>query len=185
MSKKNKEYEIHSQLALPFLETNQAYLKEVFQILELIFGLEKRSKQRLIDLGSGDGRVIIYSALNYGIKSVGIEINENLVGEANTNVKSVKEKKGSHRKDLKQIQILSGDFFQQDLDKYDYIYIFSLPTIHEYLKHVLLTARIGAIIISHKYPLNMNFFNSFLKLQYALKHEVENPEISTYFYTKF
>jgi len=184
MSKKIKKYDIHSQLKLPFLETNQDFLNDIFRILELNFGLKRRSKQKLIDLGSGNGRVIIYSALTYGIKSVGIEINENLVKEAKSNVKSVKSKNSSDKKDIKQIQIVSGDFFQYSLVRYDYIYIFSLPTMHEFLQHVFHTARTGATIISHKYPLTQKFFTS-LRLDYTLKHDVENPEISTYYYTKF
>ena len=184
MSKKIKQYAIHSQLKLPFLETNKDFLNDIFRILELNFGLKRRSKQKLIDLGSGDGRVIIYSAITYGIKSVGVEINENLVKEAKNNVRLVKNKISSVKKDIKQIQIVSGDFFQQDLRNFDYIYIFSLPTIHEYLRHIFRTARTRATIISHKYPLTQKFFTS-LRLDYTLKHEVENPEIFTYYYTKF
>jgi len=184
MSKKIKQYDIHSQLALPFLETNQEFLNDIFRTLELNFGLEKQSKQQLIDLGSGDGRVIIHSALNYGIKSVGIEINKNLIKESENNVKLVKDKNQSQKKDLKQIKIVLGDFFQQNLGNFDYIYIFSLPTMHEYLQHILNTAKIGATLISHKYPLIQKFFTS-LRLDYTLKHEVENSEIFTYYYTKF
>jgi cyclopropane fatty-acyl-phospholipid synthase-like methyltransferase len=184
MSKKKKPYEIHSQLALPFLETNQDFLNDIFRILELRFGLKRRSKQKLIDLGSGDGRVIIYSALTYGIKSIGVEISKNLIKEAKNNVKLVLKRNKARKKDIKQIKIIPDDFFQQILENYDYVYIFSLPTMHEYLQHVFDTARIGATIISHKYPLTQKYFTS-LKLDYTLKHEVENPEIFTYYYTKF
>ena len=184
MSKKIKQYDIHSQLALPFLETNQDFLRDIFRILKLNFGLKRRSNQKLIDLGSGDGRVIIYSALKYGIKAVGIEINENLVKEAKNNIRLVKKKNTSNKKDLKQIEIVSGDFFQQNLKNFDYIYIFSLPTMHEYLQHIFRTARIGTTIISHKYPLIQKFFPS-LRLDHTLKHEVENSEIFTYYYSKF
>ena len=61
MSKKNYD-RFHSQLALPFLETNRELLKELFETLELKFGLKKQSKQQFIDLGSGDGRIMIYAA---------------------------------------------------------------------------------------------------------------------------
>ena len=180
MSKKN--YDIfHSQLALPLLETNRELLKELFETLEVNFGLKKQSKQVFIDLGSGDGRILIYAALNYGIKSIGLEINDNLVKEARENVRLVKRGLKGAKRNLRKVKIIKDDLFQQNLEMFDYVYIFSLPTIHEYLKHVFLTARTGAIIISHKYPLNQKFFDSFLKLKYTLKHEVE----TTYFYTKF
>ena len=184
MSKKKYD-RFHSQLALPFLETNRVLLKELFETLELKFALTKQSKQQFIDLGSGDGRIMIYAALNYGVKSVGVEINDNLVQEARENVKLVKKGKKGAKRNLRKVKIVIGDLFQQNLEKFDYVYIFSLPTIHQYLKHVFLTARIGTIIISHKYPLAQDFFSSFLKLEYILNHEVGKSEISTYFYSKF
>lgn len=184
MSKKKYD-KFHSQLALPFLETNRDLLRDLFETLELKFGLKKQSKQLFIDLGSGDGRVMIYAALIYGIKSIGVEINDNLVQEARENVRNVKKGLRGAKKNLRKVKIIQGDLFQQNLESFDYVYIFSLPTIHEYLKHVFATARIGTIIISHKYPLVQEFFHSFLKLEYILKHEAERPEISTYFYSKY
>ena len=184
MNKKNKRYEIHSQLALPFLETNQDFLNDIFRILELKFGLKRRSKQKLIDLGSGDGRVIIFSALIYGIKSIGVEISENLIKNAKSNVRLELKRNKARKKDLKQVKIISGDFFQKNLENFDYIYIYSLPTMQKYLQHVFRTIRIGTVIISHKYPLIQKYFTS-LRLDHTQKHEVENPEIFTYYYTKF
>ncbi len=181
MSKKTYQ-NIHSQLALPFLETNREFFKELFEILELKFGLKKHSKQQFIDLGSGDGRVILYAALNYGIISTVLEINESLVQEAKKNVRLVKTTKKGVKKELRKIKIIHRDFFQFNLEKYDYVYIFSLPTMNAYLKHVFLALRIGTVIISYKYPLNHEIFAPFLKLRYTLEHE---SEISTYFYLKF
>lgn len=183
MSKKKYD-NFHSQLALPFLETNRELLKELFETLELKFGLKKRSKQQFIDLGSGDGRVIIYAALNYEVKSIGVEINDNLVQEARENVRSLKRGVKGVKRNLRNIKIFKGDLFQQNLEKFDYVYIFSLPTIHQYLKHIFLTMNNNSILISHKYPLTQEIFHSFLKLEYSLKHDVERSEISTYFYSK-
>ena len=74
---------IYSQLDLPFQETKKISLKNIFRTLEKKFDLKKNSKQSIIDLGSGNGRVIIYSAINYGIRSIGIEIDPILIKEAN------------------------------------------------------------------------------------------------------
>jgi len=181
MSKKNYN-NLYNQLALPFLAIKKVYIKEIFETLELRHGLEKQSKQQFIDLGSGDGRVVIYAALNHGIRSIGVEINDNLVKEAKENLKLAKVETKGAKSNLRKAKIIQGDLFQLNLEGYNYVYIFSLPTIHEYLKHVFLTTRRGTIIIAHKYPLIQEIFNSFLKLEYELKHE---PEISTYFYSKF
>ncbi len=87
----DREYEkLHAQLELPFLETKRKYLPEIFNTLENQFVLMKYSKQILIDLGSGNGQVVIFSALNYGIKSVGIEIDPVQIREAINIIKSLK-----------------------------------------------------------------------------------------------
>ena len=152
MSKKNYD-NLYNQLALPFLGSREELLKEIFETLELRYGLEKQSKQQFIDLGSGDGRVVIYAALNHGIRSIGVEINDNLVQEARENVRSLKRGVKGVKRNLRNIKIFKGDLFQQNLEKFDYVYIFSLPTIHQYLKHIFLTMNNNSILISHKYPL--------------------------------
>ncbi|MHA1191085.1 MAG: hypothetical protein ACTSP9_02160 [Promethearchaeota archaeon] len=62
---RNNYYELQSQLSLPFLSTSSEALAQIFKTLENRFGLKKGSTQKLIDLGAGNGNVIIFSALNY------------------------------------------------------------------------------------------------------------------------
>lgn len=181
--KQNYFGKFHSQLELPFLATDQEFLHEIFKILEFKFGLMKDSSQKLVDLGSGDGTIVIFSGLNYGIKSIGIEIDPILVNEANQRIMSIIEEGNLKKKLMKTIKIKLGDLYEQNLKKYDFIYIYSLPTMQKYLSHVLLTAKKGSIIISHKYPLKG--FNSCLVLQYKLKQYKENHNVFTYFYEKF
>ena len=183
MNKKQKNFgNFHSQLDLPFLETDNEFLEEIFQTLELEFGLEYNSKQRFIDLGAGNGVVVIFTALNYSIKSYGIEIDQILIKEARKNVKSLK-KEGNHLKSLfKKIFIKYGDLYQHDLKIYDFIYIYSLPTMQRYLKHVFNTAKKNAVIISFKYQLKN--FESILKLQKKLIHNKNKKEVTTFFYRK-
>ena len=151
---KHDNYEIQSQLALPYLSTRNEVIEGIFKILETKFGLKRRSKQVLVDLGSGNGRVVIFSGFNYKIKSIGIEINKELVKEANLSLKSLKWMTRRY------ISFKNDDFFSQDLKKYDFIYIFSLPSMHKFLPHLFRTIKSGAVIISYKYPLlNMKEYN--------------------------
>jgi hypothetical protein len=172
----------HSLLALPYLDTDQKLLPEIFRVLEDNFGLTRKSKQKIIDLGAGNGNVVIYSALNYQIESYGIELDENLIKEMKNKIKLMKKVTTYNKRLLKKIHIIPGDLFIHNLNPYNFIYLYSLPSIYKYLKHVLNTAKKGTIIISHKYPLNN--FNSILEIKYNLLHKNKKQEIFTFFYKR-
>ena len=129
-------------------------LEIIFSDLELNFDLQKGSNQKFIDLGAGDGRVVKFVFDRYGIYCTGIEINDCLVDEAkkqfwNTNPYSDEKKKEIAQR----VKLLNADLFQYSLDSFDFIYLFPLPTIQKMLKHVVLTAKKGAIFICYKYKL--------------------------------
>jgi cyclopropane fatty-acyl-phospholipid synthase-like methyltransferase len=183
VKKKNNSYVLHSQIDLPYLETNEIFIKDIFLILKQKFGLKKKSHQRFIDLGCGDGRVVIHATLYYDIKSTGVEINQNLLEEANSRLRLLKTSNRYNRKQLKKIKILHEDLFQQNLYKYDFVYIFSLPSMQKFLKHTFNTIQKNAIIISYKYPLKD--FNSMLILEEKIELESEHQiPIRTFFYRK-
>ncbi|MBY9004177.1 MAG: class I SAM-dependent methyltransferase [Candidatus Lokiarchaeota archaeon] len=180
--KVRKQYELQAQLSLPFLSTSSKALTHIFNVLEKRFSLKKGSTQKFIDLGAGNGNVIVHSALNYSISSLGIEINEILIDEIKERIKILKEKKLYSSKILHKIVIKKMDLFQQDLSNFDFVYLFSLPTMQKYLKHVFLTAKEGAIIISYKYPLDG--FDSIIQLEYVLDIKQEKELVKTYYYKK-
>lgn len=184
MKKNKRNFDIfHSQLDLPFLETDNKLIEEIFQTLESKFGLKKNSNQKMIDLGAGKGNIVIFSALHYGIKSYGIEIDNNLVKEAELRIQSFKKSRTFKQRLFKKIKIISSDFYLINLKKYDFIYIYSLPSMHKYLNHIFTTAKKEAIFISHKYKFDI--FSSFLKNKFKLTHNKNKQEIFTFFYEKF
>ena len=169
----------HSQLDLPYQETNHLLLRNIFITLEREFDLKKNSKQVFIDLGSGNGQVITYCAVNYGIKSIGIEIDPVLIEEAKMAIRSLKLDKGFKKS---QIEFITGDFYYHNLKTYDYIYIYSLPTMHKYLSHVFQTAKRNATIISHRYPLQSLI--QLIEFKFKLDQNLYNQKISTFFYRR-
>jgi 16S rRNA G966 N2-methylase RsmD len=179
---KNFYYDISSQSAFPFLESNEKVLEKIFKVLEKKFHLKAHSDQQLIDLGSGNGSVILYCSLNYDIKSFGIEINSNLVIETEKRIERLKHQNKALTKRLEKITLIRGDLFNISLDRFDFIYIFSLPTMQKYLNHIFCTAKKNSILISYKYPLE-NF--PYLKEVHILKIKINKKKILTYFYWKF
>ena len=175
-------YKIYSLLDLPFQESNRNHIEEIFQILEQRFSLKRNSKQKLTDLGSGDGRIIIHAGLNYGILSVGYEINPDLIKEAKEHINLLKYENIYKIRDYRKIKIKMGDIFNLSLKKFDFIYIYSLPTMQIFLNHVFKTAKRGAIFISYKYPLkNVKII---LKFEQKIVHKNGNNPVETFFYRK-
>jgi methyltransferase family protein len=100
----------------------------------------------LIDLGSGDGRIVRTAAKVFGARGFGVEIKENLVQEANRAAQN--EGIGERARFYKQ------DLFKTDLSQATVITMYLLPDTVDLLKDKLLAElRPGARIISHDYPL--------------------------------
>ncbi|MGQ4873047.1 MAG: class I SAM-dependent methyltransferase [Promethearchaeia archaeon] len=177
-----KSYIIHSQLTLPFLETPEEDLKEILNTLESKFNLKKNSNQKFIDLGAGNGSVIIFVSLNYGIKATGLEIDPILVEEAREKIKMIKNKDKRLKKLIKKAKIYNRDIYYANLKKYDFIYLFGLPIMHPLLKHVIKTAKKGAILIFYKYECNN--LDELVKFINKIKHNNGENKRYSYFYKK-
>lgn len=171
-----------SKLSLPYLGTPPEAIPPIFDTLTKRFNLKCDSSQSLIDLGSGNGRIIIYSAINYGIKSVGIEIDEVLIEEAYEKIQSLKLRKQVSRNLTKLINIQNEDLFMQNLQEFDFIYIYSLPSMQRSLNHVFLTAKSQAVIISFNYELNG--FETYLNYEYCLDIKYKKKIWKAFFYRK-
>ena len=76
--------------------------------------LTKRSK--VIDLGSGDGKVLIALAKQFGLKGTGVEINGILVRRS--------RKKITEAGLNKQLTIFKQSFWDTDLSKYDVVFFY-------------------------------------------------------------
>jgi len=111
-----------------------------------IFNLFKKEKiKTLIDLGSGDGRVIIEFAKN-GFTANGIELNPLLVWWSKRKIK----KSGLD----KIAKVKLGNFWKTNLKNYDAVFIFQFKTANKILsKKFKEELKDGAIIISAGFPL--------------------------------
>ena len=138
-------YALQSQLALPFIPTTQEVLERVIAFLKGLFAGRPHQKLRFVDLGAGDGRVVHAIAKEFPRWDCrGIEINRELC-EAGQNLV----------KDLPNAHLAWGDLFQEKLKKIDIVFLFVLPTIMPYLRHVFNTLTKQALIITIQYPLQV------------------------------
>ncbi|MBI4118861.1 MAG: hypothetical protein HY452_01200 [Parcubacteria group bacterium] len=121
----------------PFLPS---YRRQKRQILEPLFELARPAPGRkFVDLGSGDGRVVMEFA-RAGFDSWGVEFNPALAWWSRLAIK---------RFGLKNAHIIKKSFWKIDLGSFDIIYIYQLTSINALLadkfKKELKT---GALIIS-------------------------------------
>jgi hypothetical protein len=100
----------------------------------------------LIDLGSGDGRIVLTAAKVFGARGFGVEIKEELVKRAN---------EAAHREGLAdRVKFIKQDLFKTDISQASVITMYLLPDTVNLLKDKFLSElRPGTRIVSHDYPL--------------------------------
>ena len=101
----------------------------------------------VIDLGSGDGRIVLTAAKIFGARGFGVDINQELVREANESAK----KQGIADRASFRVQ----DLFKTDIRQATVVTMYLLPNTVNMLKDKLLAElKPGTRIISHDYPLS-------------------------------
>ncbi len=100
----------------------------------------------LIDLGSGDGRIVLTAAKVFGARGFGVEIKDELVRKSN----EAAQKEGL----ADRVKFLKQDLFKTDMSQATVITMYLLPDTVNLLKDKFLNElRPGTRIVSHDYPL--------------------------------
>ena len=100
----------------------------------------------LIDLGSGDGRIVLTAAKVFGARGFGVEIKDELVKKSNEAAKN----EGVADK----VKFLKQDLFKTDMSQATVITMYLLPDTVNLLKDKFLSElKPGTRIVSHDYPL--------------------------------
>jgi hypothetical protein len=100
----------------------------------------------LIDLGSGDGRIVLTAAKLFGASGFGVEIKDELVRKANEDARA----QGL----ADRVKFVKQDLFKTDISKATVVTMYLLPDTVNLLKDKFLAElRPGTRIVSHDYPL--------------------------------
>ena len=100
----------------------------------------------VIDLGSGDGRVVIEAAKKYGARGMGIELDSNLVSIANREAGRL----GVNTK----ASFISGNLFSFDFSAASVLTMYLLPKVNLELRpRILRQMRPGTRIVSHDFDM--------------------------------
>jgi SAM-dependent methyltransferase len=111
-----------------------------------MLGAVKTTKDDLVyDLGSGDGKIPIAAAKEYGAKAVGIEFNPQMAELARRNVKRA----GVEHL----VDIVTGDIFVEDFSKATVVTMYLLPELNLKLRPIILGMKPGTRVTSHQFDM--------------------------------
>lgn len=106
-----------------------------------------RPEDLVVDLGSGDGRLVIRAATRFGARVRGIEFNADLAALAQTSAR----KAGL---DGKRARLEQGDIFKKDFRDATVVTLYLLPQLNKRLRPILLQMRPGTRVVSHQFTMD-------------------------------
>lgn len=113
--------------------------------LEMLRIAQVGRRDHVIDLGSGDGRIVITAARRFGATSLGVDIDPTLVERS---VKTARDAGVADKVDFR-VQ----DLFKTDLTRATVVTMYLLPAVNMQLRPALLTLKPGTRIVSHDWDM--------------------------------
>jgi cyclopropane fatty-acyl-phospholipid synthase-like methyltransferase len=124
----------------PFVASPLPVVKQMLTLAEIKPG------ETLYDLGSGDGRVVIMAAQDFGANAVGVEMREDLAKQA---VGRVSELGLDGR-----VKIVNGDMFKLDLSQANVVTLYLTTSANDKVKPKLeAELKPGTRVVSHDYEI--------------------------------
>ncbi|MFB3778195.1 MAG: cyclopropane-fatty-acyl-phospholipid synthase family protein [Bryobacteraceae bacterium] len=124
----------------PYYPTPETVVEKML----LLGGL--KAGERMFDLGSGDGRIVIMAARKYHADATGIEFDRDLWRQSSDRIKSL---------DLsKTARIIHGDILKQDVSSADLVTVYLLPASNEKVRPMLeKQLRKGTRVVAHDFEI--------------------------------
>ena len=122
------------------------FVRSTPQVIERMLELARVKPGDVIyDIGSGDGAIIIYAAKKYGVKGVGIEIDQGLVERARSNAYI---EKVQHL-----VEFRAQDAFTVDISPATVVTLYMLPEFNAKLRPIMdRQLKPGTRVVSHDFP---------------------------------
>ncbi len=127
-----------SEKLAPYFPTPLTIVERMLRLGELKAG------EKMFDLGSGDGRIVIMAAQKFNAIATGVEIDEDLVKQSSLKIQKLGLEKTA--------SILRGDIFLQDYSSADLLTVYLLPRSNDKVRPMLeKQLRKGARIVAHDF----------------------------------
>lgn len=128
-----------AELDVPFVVTPDNVVLRMLDIAQV------SARDFVLDLGSGDGRIVITAALRYGARALGVELDPNLVERSRQN--AARAGVGART------EFVVRDLFETDLSQASVITMYLLPDVNILLRPNLLRLRPGVRLVSHDWDM--------------------------------
>ena len=100
----------------------------------------------IIDLGSGDGRIVITAATKHGARGFGVDLDRFLLNKANENARRAGV--------ADRAQFFEQDLFETDLTRATVITSYLLPEMNLKLRPTILGLKPGTRVVTHDYDMD-------------------------------
>ena len=127
------------ELDVPYVTTPQNVVDAMLELAEV------GPNDRLLDLGSGDGRIVITAARRFGTAGLGIEIDPTLV--------ELSRRNASRQGVAQQARFMVADLLTADLTRFNVITMYLLPDVNLLLRSKLRSLPAGTRIVSHDWDM--------------------------------
>ena len=125
--------------SVPYVPTPQNVVDRMLEVAKV------GPQDYLIDLGSGDGRIVVTAARKYGARGFGVDLNPSRIAEANANARQAKV--------TDKVQFFQSDLFETDLAPASVITMYLLPRVNLELRPKLLDLKAGTRVVSHDFSM--------------------------------
>ena len=125
--------------SVPYVPTPQNVVDRMLEIAKV------GPQDYVIDLGSGDGRIVVTAASKFGARGFGVDLNPTRISEANANAQKAKV--------TDKVQFFQSDLFETDLTPASVITMYLLPRVNLELRPKLLDLKPGTRVVSHDFSM--------------------------------
>jgi cyclopropane fatty-acyl-phospholipid synthase-like methyltransferase len=122
----------------PYYPTPETIVERMLQLGSLKAG------EKMFDLGSGDGRIVIMAAQRFHADATGIELEADLYKQSMGRIKSLGLQKTA--------RIIHGDILKQDITSADLVTVYLLPSSNDKIQPMLeKQLKKGARVVAHDF----------------------------------
>ena len=123
----------------PYYPTPETIVEKMLQLAELKAG------EKMCDLGSGDGRIVIMAAQKFHAEALGVEIDSKMVKQSLDRIRKLGLERTAH--------IVQGDLLLQNYGSADVVTVYLLPEAMDAKVQPLLDRQLkkGARVVAHDF----------------------------------